>query len=196
MFPMDNNAIVQRILQLRTKDGLGYKSIAKILAKEYPDHPITLAGWRSRVERCILKHNLSNTQTTNKKVKVSNVTQPTATTPRSVERKSDGSYIYESIIELFEDEEVTPDRIMEAHKLSPTDWEVVSYKNNYWSQQTKAGRTVVLYQSKLIVRPRKFDNISEAVVLEHFINKSKEHIPVRQKLIHNNTLFKLFSQPM
>lgn len=183
-----NNDMIKRVLELHNQ-GLGYKSIAKVMANENPTESLSLTGWKSRVERCIKKNKLKvNLQTNSKNndIKISNVTQPTST-PKSVERKADGSYIYESIIEIFEDEDVTPDRIIKAHKLSPTDWEVVSYKNNYWSQQMKGGKTVVLYQSKLIVKPRKFDNISESMVLEHFINQSNNHIPYKQKIIHNNT---------
>ena len=175
-FPMGNmDKITERIIELRSKTSLGYLSIAKVMAQEFPDEPISIKGWRSRVERTV-KRNPINVEIVSKddnNNSYNNIQQLTG--PRSVERKSDGSYIYESIIEIFEDEEVTPDRIIEAHKLSPKDWEVVSYKNNFWSQQTKGGKTVVLYQSKLIVRPRRFDNISESVVLEHFMEKSKAY---------------------
>ena len=64
--------------------------------------------------------------------------------------------------------------MMEAHHINPQEWEVVSYKNNFWSQQAKEGKKVILYQSKLVVRPRKFDNISESIVLDHFMSKANQ----------------------
>lgn len=170
-------AIGKRIAELRIIDKLGYKGIAIKLADEFPEENISVTGWKSRVERFIKRHQPDGLQsiltTPDTETYTSNSQQTVG--PRSVERKSDGSYIYESIIEMFEDEIVTPDKVIEAHKLSPKDWEVVSYKNNFWSQQAKEGRTVVLYQSKLIVRPRRFDNVSETVVLEHFINKLQNY---------------------
>lgn len=197
-----NDAVLARILELRQQD-LGYKAIANIMAKEYPNIPISVLGWKSKVERYLTKLGLNRSDKTSKNCqdKISNVivrkpcsnTTPSTemlkpmTGPKSVERKSDGSYIYESIIEIFEDEEVTPDSIIKAHKLSPADWEVISYKNNYWSQQTKDGKTVVLYQSKLIVKPRSFDNIAESVVLEHFTKKAKEHIKPKPERINKDT---------
>lgn len=172
---MDNTTDIQkRILELRNQDKLGYKSIANQLYKEFPEENITVKGWRSRVERFLKK--CPATTSTGTENKCSTITH-TTTTPKSVERKADGSYIYESIIEMFEDEIVTPDKIIKAHKLDPQDWEVVSYKNNFWSQQAKEGRTVVLYQSKLIVKPRRFDSIPEETVLAHFVDKIKEHSP-------------------
>ena len=170
-----NNEVISLIEDMYINQGVGYVIIAKELKRRYPDEPITLEGWQSRVRRYIdrneLKHNNSNILTSTEQVKdnimTSNYQQ------RSVERKTDGSYIYDSIIELMENEVVTPERMLEAHKLDPKEWEVVSYKNNYWSQQTKGGKTVILYQSKLVVKPRTFDNIAEQTVLEHFMSKAK-----------------------
>ena len=175
-----NNEIISLIADMYTKQGLGYRSIANELKNRFPQEPISVTGWESRVRRYVngegLKRESVNIPNLTNQVKdsisTSNYQQ------RSVERKSDGSFIYDSIIEIMENEVVTPERMLEAHKLDSKEWEVVSYKNNYWSQQAKEGKTVVLYQSKLIVKPRTFDNISEQTVLEHFMNKAKNIQPI------------------
>lgn len=165
-----NQEICLKIKDLRLNKGLGATTIAKILQNDYPNENISFRGWESRVVRFIKKENLQTTVQDNE-----TVTENNNLLNSSVECKSDGSYVYSGIIKIFENEEVTPKRIMQAHKLDPDKWEVISYKNNYWNQQTKDGKTLILYQSKITVKPRKFDNISEETVIEHFINKTKNH---------------------
>ena len=159
------------ITQLR-REGKGYQSIAIALQAQFPEMNLSTTAWRSRAVRYIKKHE-NDINVTDASTSTSEITNK-----HSIERKADGSYIYESIIEVFKDEDITPDTMLKAHKLSAKDWEVVSYKNNFWSQQSKGGKTVVLYQSKLIVKPRQFDNIAESVVLEHFMQKAKRKYPM------------------
>ena len=42
---------------------------------------------------------------------------------------------------------------MKAHGLDENEWEVVSYKNNLWHAPSKDDARVVMYQSKLTVKP-------------------------------------------
>lgn len=212
-----NDVIRDRIIELHNNN-LGYIKVARILQEEFPNEKITLMGWKSRVERVVhreklnkldvIEQNLNDITTVKQVMECDNLTQlirdeqqnqhntkvQEELTKHSVERKSDGSYVYDSIIEIFEGEEVTPNRIMEAHKLNPNDWEVLSYKNNYWTQQAREGKTVLLYQSKLIVKPRKFDNVSEELVLQHFMEASKNHktvIPKSTNKEHSNKLLEV-----
>ena len=193
-----NEEVISLIEDMYINKGFGYVVIAKELQRRYPNEPITLEGWQSRVRRYTAKNNLehknSNIQNLTDQVK-DNITTSNYQ-QKSVERKSDGSYIYDSIIELMENEVVTPERMLEAHKLDSKEWEVVSYKNNYWSQQAKEGKTVILYQSKLVVKPRTFDNIAEQTVLQHFIEKSNNIKPIvidntNKKNIKNNLMLEI-----
>ncbi len=177
---------IRIIREMYTEQGVGCTNIARVLQERFPNEGITFSAWESRVKRYVHsaglskkewkkadKNNIDNfMQSVKDSIETSNYQQ------RSVERKADGSYIYDSIIEIMENEVVTPERMMEAHKLDPTEWEVVSYKNNYWSQQAKEGKKVILYQSKLVVKPRAFDNISEQVVLQHFMDKINNRKPI------------------
>ena len=68
---------------------------------------------------------------------------------------SNGAYTFENIVELIEGEDVTPDMMVKAHGLKVGMWEVVAYRNNYWQAQKKGGKKIVLYQSRLTVKPLK-----------------------------------------
>lgn len=75
--------------------------------------------------------------------------------PHSTEWKSNGEYISSKVIEICNNEtDITPERIMQLHDLNPFQWEVISYKNNYWQTQQKGGVVMDLYQSKLVVKPK------------------------------------------
>ena len=74
---------------------------------------------------------------------------------RGIEAKTDGTTTFTGVVELNEGELITPEIIMRAHSLNVADWEVISYKSNYWQSQAKGGRKIDLYQSKITVKPRK-----------------------------------------
>lgn len=169
------------------KQGLTIDAIIKTLMEQFPEEGVTYGGWQSRVIRGCRKAKCID-KTKGRKSKNCTTTETDANKPgnRSVEMKSDGSYVFQGIIEVMENQVVTPDILMKAHKLDEKEWEVVSYKNNYWSQQVKGGSTIVLYQSKLIVKPRQFDDIAESTILEHFENKLKEHQPLQLPVIKQN----------
>ena len=63
-------------------------------------------------------------------------------------------YEYDRIITICETEQITKELILKLHHLPAEEWEVVTYKNNFWHSQVKGGRRLVMYQSKLLVRPR------------------------------------------
>ena len=73
---------------------------------------------------------------------------------RSVEYKADGSTMFERIIALTESENLTPEKILEAHGMDKDLWEVISCKAIFISNRKKGGTILNLYQSKICVRPR------------------------------------------
>ena len=144
------------------KQGCGCHKIADALLAEFPDGSVTRVAMISRVKRfCDGKDFTTYSNDTNK----------------SVEYKSDGTTTFESIIELADGEPITPEIIMKAHNLDINYWDVISYKNNYYSQQAQGGKLIVLYQSKIVVKPKKFDDIPLQVVEEHFKNLCKTYKP-------------------
>ena len=105
----------------------------------------------------------------------------------SVEYNQDGTEIHDSLIAVCEGETITPEVVLCGHNLSIDEWEVISYKNNYWHTQIQGGERKVLYQSKVIVKP-KVNKISIEWVKEEFKKFDREHttqyIP---QIIHNHT---------
>ena len=99
---------------------------------------------------------------------------------KSVEYKADGSATFEGIIALFEGEPITPEIIMRGHNLDVDHWDVVSYKSNFWQQQAKGGRKLLLYQSKITVKPKHKDEITLEDIDRYFENKdySKDKLPI------------------
>lgn len=83
----------------------------------------------------------------------------------SYEYKQDGTTISTKVISLTDGEELSPEKIIEAHGLDPALWTVISYVNNFWNAQQKGGKKLIMYQSKLTVRPNakgiSFDRIDK-----------------------------------
>lgn len=71
----------------------------------------------------------------------------------SVEYLSNGTVTHDKLIEICDGEEITPDVIMAAHNIDSKKWEVVSYRNNYWHSQVKGGKRLIMYQSRVTVKP-------------------------------------------
>lgn len=101
--------------------------------------------------------------------------EPTKTEPKRAEPKMKHSFSYHAGIGTYEDiqividgREITPEIIMEAHKLKPSEWEVVSFCSNCWQQQTAGAKIIDLCQSKLSVKPKKQIEITFEDVEEYF----------------------------
>lgn len=113
------------------------------------------------------------------KIQTEEVDGKTVTT-RSVEYKPDGSATFEGVIELMEDEPITPEIIMEAHNLDADKWEVSSYRTNFWQTQAKGSKKLLLYQSKITVKPKKQITITYEDIDRYFETKdySKDKLPI------------------
>lgn len=71
----------------------------------------------------------------------------------SIKLNKDGTTEYDRLIDICEGEDMTPEYLLSAHGLDAEKWQVVSYKNNYWHSQVKGGKRLVMYQSKITVKP-------------------------------------------
>jgi len=92
----------------------------------------------------------------------------------SMEYKSDGTYVFQRFISVKQGQEMTPAFILEAHGLKPSQWEVVSYINNFWNSQLKGGTLQISYQSKLTAKPVK-RGIDLAEIDKHFAALDRKH---------------------
>lgn len=64
-----------------------------------------------------------------------------------------GEVVFDEIIELLVGEQLTPEHVMAAHNLKPSEWKVVLFTSNVWQSQVKGGNKIALWQSKLTVKP-------------------------------------------
>jgi hypothetical protein len=79
----------------------------------------------------------------------------------------------------MEGDPITPEAIMKAHNLDANKWETITYKTNFWQAQQKGGGTMLLYQSKITVKPKK-EQITLEDIDRYFENKdySKNKLPI------------------
>jgi hypothetical protein len=133
---------------------------------------VNVLNWKSEVERYKFQEGLSWTETARKvqhyfpdltevqvreKIRAPFRKYKHNTRPNAVQSKfiiKGDMFTYEDTLEVIDGREITPEIIMEAHKLNPDEWQVVSFCSNVWQQQTKGGGKINLCQSKLTVRPK------------------------------------------
>lgn len=102
------------------------------------------------------------------------------TNRETITYKGDGTTTFEGIIELMDGEPITPETIMEAHGLDSRQWDVSSYRTNFWQTQAKEGKKLLLYQSRITVKPKKqiaitFDDIDKYFEAKDY---SKDKLPI------------------
>lgn len=99
---------------------------------------------------------------------------------QSIEYKPDGTTTFAGIVALMDGEPITPKIIMSAHNLDYDKWDVVTYKTNFWQTQAKGGKKLLLYQSKITVKPKSAAEISLDCIDEYFSKKdySKNKLPI------------------
>jgi hypothetical protein len=88
----------------------------------------------------------------------------------------DGTQVSDRLIEICEEELKSPKSILKAHKFDVNLWDVVSVRNNLYHQQKKGGERLLLYQSRLTVKPKvepelneeRIDNIFKKLSVNEF----------------------------
>jgi hypothetical protein len=71
----------------------------------------------------------------------------------SEEIKADGSITSDKLIEICEMDKHNPEILLKAHGFNPNTFELVNAKNNLWHMAKKGGSRLLLYQSKITVKP-------------------------------------------
>lgn len=79
---------------------------------------------------------------------------------KPLEVQPDGTALSDRLIEISEGEAITPEFLLKAHNLSAEDWKVIAYRNTYWHSQIKGGKRLIMYQSRITVKPFGKDEIS------------------------------------
>jgi hypothetical protein len=129
--------------------------ISKILSKKYTE----LADLDSRTCKDKMRHFLNSRYAKRILCEKGYIVPKSAQINKEKVTYSNGITTFEIEKEKLKGEEITPESIMKAKGLNPIEWEVVSYTSNIWQQQTKEGKTIDLYQSKLSVKPIKNKNV-------------------------------------
>lgn len=151
---------IELVRHLKENENLSFREIGERLAEFYPErdiHQLTILARNTYHRHCKTKEPI--TQDNNL---VSN---------NSVEYKSDGTTTFNGIVALMDGEPITPETIMKAHNLNPKEWEVVSYRTNFWQSQAKNSKKILLYQSKITVRPKQQTDITFEDIDNYFKNK-------------------------
>lgn len=165
-----------KVISLRNEQNLGYNSIADITRPLYHSD-ISQQAEVSRIRR-LLKNKNKNTSNLDTDDTIDNVSD--------VEYKSDGTLAFKKIIAITEGEVITPELVMKAHNLDSDEWQVVTFKNNFWQSQAKGGKKIVLYQSKIVVKPKSMEDISINELHKHFDSFKPKSIT--NKLNKNNNI--------
>lgn len=152
------NDWLEKVVKMKLEDNYSWSDITKNLLDEFPSD-LSYDAVRSRIRRAFDKY----------MKEWGNDTKSPENYNSSIEYKGDGTIIQDRLIEICEDEELSPEKMLKYHNLDVNKWDVVSYKNNYWHNQVKGGKRIVLYQSKIIVKPKeKYLDLSH--IDEHFSN--------------------------
>lgn len=166
----------EKAKDLKFNQGLSWKETTDIIQREYFPYADTRKIFervRSFI-RSLPEYKAKNTDTSHNRSKVKFSAK-------------DNSWEYEDIQQVINGREITPEIIMEAHRLLPSEWEVTSFCSNVWQQQTKYGGKIDLCQSKLTVRPKKQTEITFEDIDRYFKNKDFKCMPTVKPFPYNES---------
>ena len=85
----------------------------------------------------------------------------------STELGNSGQMVSDRLIEICEMDLKDPVKVLEAHKFDPKLWEIMSCRNNLWhSQRPDDLGQMVMYQSRLVVRPKTINDIDYSDIMK------------------------------
>ena len=132
-----NDAITAEVRRLRT-DGFSWTHIAKTIKTNYPNE----------------LRDFTESQALRKSRNVARSKEPRTQCKQTI--NNDGSMESITLIELWDNDNITPEQILSFHHLDPKKWELTNCTNNLWHTQGKDAR-IQMYQSKVNAKPRKVE---------------------------------------
>lgn len=98
----------------------------------------------------------------------------------------------DKLIEICKADSKNPTSVMIAHGFNPEKWDIVSYKNNMWhSQRPKDAGLNIMYQSKIVVKPKKQewseDNVKK--IFDSLEKKDFGKLAYKPNYIKNGKMF-------
>ena len=85
--------------------------------------------------------------------------------------KENGDVVFEGIVEMLMGKPITPEAVLKAYNLESDKWSVVSFTSNAWQSQKRGGKKIVLWQVKIVVRPKADPGITFEDVERYFESK-------------------------
>ena len=98
--------------------------------------------------RSVQRYRKGATYTPVKETKIKDVARGT-----EIVINRDGSQTITAKLEMTEEQAKDPDFVLRAHGFEPSEWEIISLKNNFWDMGIGGGEVVTNYQSKISVKP-------------------------------------------
>lgn len=155
----------ETVERVRLVEKGSWRDAGKAIAEYFPDldlsQLINKARWSmGETKRTKKRENVEKCETAGEVVSKQKVTY-----------KENGEMIFEGLVSLLSGQAITPEIVMTAHNLKPDEWTVVSFTTNAWESQVKGGDKIVLWQSKITVRPRATTEITFEDIDRYFEKK-------------------------
>ncbi|AQN79939.1 hypothetical protein A9176_06060 [Leuconostoc garlicum] len=136
--------------------------------------------------RSVQRYRKGATHTPVKETKIKDVARGT-----EIVLNKDGSQSSSTTLQMTSEQAKDPDFVLRAHGFDPTEWDIISARNNFWQQNSQENGLIDLYQSKITVKP-KVGKVSIDDALSVFNRDIK---PVKVSNVtkgHNSILIPLF----
>lgn len=188
------------VLKMRIKDKKSYTKIVEELQSTFPELSKKQIAYKVKdlinefheqmLEEAQNKPK-NTTETIQKTLDGKNLATSEKQTSVSYNAKTNET-IFEDTISILQGEKITPEIVLKAHNLKPTEWEVVSFKSNCWQAQAPKNEKMALWQSKITVKPRIKEQISLDQAGKYFkklaLKYQPKHLPPLEQ--HNNGLMR------
>ena len=80
----------------------------------------------------------------------------------------DGSQSSSTTLQMTSEQAKDPDFVLRAHGFDPSEWDIISARNNFWQQNSQENGLIDLYQSKITVKPKSDDELTPQDVANLF----------------------------
>jgi hypothetical protein len=99
--------------------------------------------------RSVQRYRKGATHTPVKETKIKDVQRGT-----EIVINKDGSQTSSTPLHMTREQAKDPDFVLRAHGFDPTEWDIISARNNFWQQNSQENGLIDLYQSKITVKPK------------------------------------------
>lgn len=105
--------------------------------------------------RSVQRYRKGATHTPVKETKMKDVARGT-----EIVLNKDGSQSSSTTLQMTSEQAKDPDFVLRAHGFEPTEWDIISARNNFWQQNSQENGLIDLYQSKITVKPKSDDELT------------------------------------